>query len=106
MSINGNTKTRIRAPALTNDEKETLIGFDETSNPAEIFTYNARWQRHLETRLGLKPIMDNGFGGKTYHLPKSRIRLPQAHRTLSVEQRQKLGERLARARQHKSAGLL
>jgi hypothetical protein len=22
------------------------------------------WQRHLEKKLGLKPVMDNGFGGK------------------------------------------
>jgi hypothetical protein len=106
MSTNGNTKTRIRAPALTNDEKETLISFDETPNEALIFTYNTRWQRHLETKLGLKPVMDNGHGGKEYHLPKSRLRLPQAHRTVSAEQRQKLGERLARARQQKSPGLL
>jgi hypothetical protein len=93
-------------PRLTNDEKETLISFDETPNDALIFTYSPKWQKHLETRLGLKPVMDNGFGGKEYHLPKSRVRLPQAHRTLSAEQRQKLGERLARARQRKSPSVL
>jgi len=34
-------------PALTNDEKETLISFDETPNDSVIFTYNKAWQSNL-----------------------------------------------------------
>jgi hypothetical protein len=36
------------------------------------------WQRHLEKKLGLKPVMDNGFGGKEYKIEKKRIRPPRA----------------------------
>jgi len=102
---NGNTKPRIKMPALTNDEKETLISFDETPNDAVIFTHNKAWQTHLENRLGLQPTMDNGYGGKAYHLPKKRIRMPMVPRRLSAEQRQKLGERLRKARAQKSPDL-
>jgi len=103
---NGTTKPRVKMPALTNEEKETLISFDETSHPAVIFTHNLKWQRYLEDRLGLKPTMDNGYGGRQYELPKSRIRLPRVPRTLSEEQKQELGERLRKARAQKSPSLL
>ncbi|MFC1916897.1 hypothetical protein ACFLX1_02065, partial [Chloroflexota bacterium] len=49
---------------------------------------------HLEGRLGLKPLMDNGFGGREYELPKSRIKPPRAPRKLSDSAKKKLGERL------------
>ena len=88
--------------SLSNEERETLISFDETPADAVIFTYNKRWQKHLEQRLGLKPVFNNGFGGKEYHIPKSRIPIPRVPRKLSAEQRQKTGERLHRARQQKS----
>jgi hypothetical protein len=87
---------------LTNEERETIITFDETPADGFVFTYNRAWQSHLEKRLGLKPVMDNGFGGKEYQIAKSRIRMPLAPRKLSPEQRQKLGERLRRARLQKS----
>ena len=87
---------------LSRDEMETLISFDETPAEAVIFTHNKRWQEHLEKRLGLKPVMNNGVGGKEYHLPKSRIPLPRAPKKLSPEQREKLGQRLRDARLQKS----
>ena len=90
---------------LTSEERETLISFDETPNDAVIFTYNKVWQSHLENRLGLKATMDNGYGGKEYRVPKKRIRMPLVPRRLSAEQRQKLGERLKKARQQKRSGL-
>jgi len=102
---NNNTKPRIKMPALTNDEKETLISFDETPNDAVIFTHNKAWQSHLENRLGLRPTMDNGYGGKEYRIPKKRIRMPMVPRRLSAEQRQKLGERLRKARRQKQPDL-
>jgi hypothetical protein len=92
-------------PTLTNDEKETIISFDETPEDAVIFTYNPAWQKHLEQRLGLEPTRDNGYGGKEYRISKKRIRMPLVPRKLSVEQRQKLGERLRKARQQKSPGV-
>jgi len=91
---------------LSNEEKETIISFDETPAEAVIFTYNKRWQTHLEKKLGLKPTMDNKFGGKEYHIAKRRIPLPRAPRKLSPEQREKLGQRLRKARQQKSPNRL
>jgi len=91
---------------LSNEEKETLISFDESPAEATIFTYNKRWQTRLEKKLGLKPISDNGHGGREYHIAKSRIPLPRAPRKLSPEQREKMGERLQKARHQKSPNRL
>ena len=89
-------------PILTNDERETIITFDETNANGIVFTYSKTWQKHLEKKLGLKPIYDNGHGGKEYHVPKKRIRMPTVPRELSPEQREKLGQRLREARLQKS----
>ncbi len=75
-------------------ERETIINFNETKDPAYIFTYNKTWQRHLEQRLGLKPVMDNGFSGKEYQIDKKRIPMPRAPRKLSDSAKKKLAERL------------
>ena len=87
---------------LSNEEKETLISFDETSAEAVIFTYSKRWIRHLEKKLGLKAVFNNGYGGKEYHIAKNRIPLPRTPRKLSPEQRKKAAERLQKARRQKS----
>ena len=65
---------------------------------AYIFTYEKTWQKHLEGRLGLKPVMDNGFGGKEYELPKTMIKPPRAPRTLSDSAKKRLAERLRQKR--------
>lgn len=91
-----------RSTPLSNEEKETIINFDETSAPAHIFTYSKTWQTHLEKRLGLKPIRDNGFGGKEYEIDKHRIRPPRAPMKLSAEQKRKTADRLLRGRRQKS----
>ena len=88
-------------PQLPRDERETIITFDEAGPDATVFTYNPAWQRHLEKRLGLKATMNNGYGGREYHIGKKRIGMPRAPRKLSAEQRRKLGERLAKARHQK-----
>lgn len=79
---------------MSNYEKETIILFNEGEPLASIFTYNKAWQKHMEKRLGLKPIMNNGYGGKEYEISKSRIRPPRAPLKLSVEARAKIGKRL------------
>lgn len=61
---------------------------------ATIFTYNKTWQKHLEKRLGLKPTLDNGYGGRGYEIPKKRIRPPRAPVKLSAEARAKLSKRM------------
>jgi|GEM_PF-2292556 len=85
--------------ALTNEEKETIITFDETPADADIFTYNKRYQKHLEQKLGIKPYSTNGAGGRDYKVPKARLRLPQAKRVYSPEQQEKMRKRLANHRQ-------
>jgi hypothetical protein len=51
---------------------------------------------HLEGKLGLRPVMDNGFGGKEYILSKSRMKPPRAPRKLTGFAEKKLAERLHR----------
>ncbi len=79
---------------LTNYEQETIINFNKAEDIAYIFTYEKTWQKHLEGRLGLKPVMDNGFGGKEYEIDKTRIKPPRAPRKLSASAKKKLVERL------------
>ena len=80
---------------LTGYERETIINFNEAEEIAYIFTYNKSWQRHLESKLSLKPTMDNRYGGKEYEISKKRIRPPRAPKTLSVQTRKSLADNLA-----------
>jgi hypothetical protein len=83
---------------LSSYEQETIITFNKDEAIAHIFTYEKTWQQHLEKRLGLKPTMDNGFGGKEYEIDKKRIRPPKAPVKLSAEARAKLVGRLHQSR--------
>ena len=87
-------------------EQETIITFNKAEDIANIFTYEKTWQKHLEKKLGLKPVMDNGFGGKEYELPKSRIKPPRLPRRLSDSAKKKLAERLHRNCDHLSQNLV
>ncbi len=80
------------------EARETIINFNEAEATADIFTYSKLWQRHLEGKLGLKPTMDNGYGGRSYQLPKSRIRMPQPKKQYSEASRKAMAARLAKAR--------
>ena len=79
--------------SLTSYEQETTIGFNKAEDIAYIFTYEKTWQKHLEGKLGLKPVMDNGFGGRSYEVPKKSIKPPRAPKKLSAEAKAKLAER-------------
>ncbi len=83
---------------LTNYEQETIINFNKEEKVAYIFTYEKTWQKHLEKKLGLKPTLDNSFGGKGYQIDKKRIPMPRAPRKLSDSAKEKLAERLSRNR--------
>lgn len=86
---------------LTNEEKETIIRFDQTQAKASIFTYNKKWQKHIEKRLGLKPVEENEFGGKEYEIEKRRIPMPRAPRIgrkFTEKQKIEARERLNKAR--------
>ena len=79
---------------LSNAEQETIINFNKEDKIAYLFTYEITWQQHLEKKLGLKPTMDNGFGGKSYEIDKKRIKPPRAPVKISDANRKKLSERL------------
>lgn len=86
---------------LTRYERETIINFNEADELASIFTYDRAWQRQLEKKLGLKPVMDNGSGGKEYEIDKKRIKPPRAPKKLSPEDKAKIASRLANSRKSK-----
>jgi hypothetical protein len=91
---------------LSTYEQETIINFNKAEDIASIFTYENARQKHLERKLGLKPVVDNGFGGKEYEVPKARIKLPRAPRRLSESARKELAERLHRNCAHVSQNLV
>ena len=41
---------------LTAYEQDTIISFNKAEDIAHIFTYEKTWQKHLEGKLGLKPV--------------------------------------------------
>ena len=88
----------MRRRGLSGYEQETIINFNKGEAIAHIFTYEKTWQQHLEKRLGLKPIMDNGYGGKEYEIDKKRIRPPRAPVRLSAEVRAKRAAQLCQGR--------
>lgn len=83
---------------LPPSERETIIVFNESKEPAHIFTYNKTWQRHLEKRLNLLAKWDNGYGGREYDIDKKRIRPPRAPIKLSAKAKKERGKRLTRTR--------
>ena len=97
---NQDTVKEEKAPRvrLSSEERETIITFDETSEPANIFTYSKVWQKHIEKRLGIKPTDNNGYGGKTYLIDKKRIKPPRATKKLSAEAKEELATRLSESR--------
>lgn len=77
---------------LTRFEQETIINFNEAEDVAHVFTYNEKWQRHLES-LGFTPYRVNDFGGKDYAIHKSMIHPPRKKVELSVEEKARRAER-------------
>ena len=80
---------------LTRYEQETILRFCEAEDTADVFTYNERWQRHLEA-LGFKPYLENSFGGRDYVIPKHMIRLPRKKMELSDEEAARRADRARR----------
>jgi hypothetical protein len=79
---------------LTNYEQATIINFNKEKDVAYVFTYEKRWQKHMENKLGIKPFMDNGKGGREYKVDKKRISMPRAPKKMSDEARKKAGDRM------------
>ncbi len=44
---------------LTQEEKETIINFNEGEYTVNVFTYNQRWQRRM-AEIGIKPLRIEG----------------------------------------------
>ncbi len=86
---------------LSLEERETVISFDEANPTAIIYTFNKRWIKHLEEKLGLEPRYKSAEGAREYFIPKARIPLPRAPRKMSAEQKKKAGERLKESRQNR-----
>ncbi len=80
--------------------RKRLLTSTKEEGIAYIFTYEKTWQKHLEKRLGLKPVMDNGYGGKEYKLSRGLIPMPRAKRRYSEQAKKKMAARLARIRGH------
>ena len=87
---------------LTSYEQETIINFNKAEDVAYIFTYEKTWQQHIEKKLGIKPTGSNGSGGKSYEVPKKRIKPPKAPRKLSAEAKARLAERAREINQRRN----
>ena len=75
---------------VTQDEKETIITFNEADPVVNVFTYDQRWQRRM-AEMGIAPIRTEGQA-KEYEFPKKSLRLPAKPRQLTpaeVESRRK-----------------
>lgn len=84
------------ANKLTKYEQETIYNFNRGDDMAYIFTYDKGLQKHLEEKLGLKPIMVNSKGGKDYLVDKKMISKPQRKRRVLEKDKNKLVERFNR----------
>ena len=78
-------------------EQETIINFNKADKMASVYTHEARWQKHIETKLGIKPSRVIG-PAREYEIPKSWLKLPQKPRQLSPARKQAAAKALAAAR--------
>lgn len=85
---------------LPKRERETIISFNEADETANVFTYNRRWQRHIQDRLGIAPYQVTEFGGRYYELPKKAITKPSIRKrqNLTPVERARRRDRLSRMR--------
>lgn len=88
---------------LTNEEKETIIVYNEKDRTASVFTYRASLQRQLDSLCVDRPedvrkIKETAEGAKEYKIPKKWVKI-RASRILSEEQRLEMSERM-KARIH------
>ena len=86
-------------------EQETIINYNREEDEASIFTYDRKLQKHLENKLGVKPIMENSHGGKGYGVDKSWIRMPQKKRRCSETSKKQLAERFRRSNSEVKNGI-
>lgn len=88
-------------PYLTNEERETIICFNEQSSTARVFTYNRKMSNYLREQASdpqTKCILleDNLNGGLTFEIPKKWVKVRRT-KQISEERRAHLSA-LARER--------
>lgn len=79
--------------AYTLEERETIIRFDETPNPATIYTHNRALQRKLDAMAQecpdlVKIVLLSSENGNTYEVPKGFIRVNRP-RTVNMSSEEK-----------------
>lgn len=98
---------------ITLEERETVITFDETQAPAEIYTHNPAMIRKLDALCEERPKdiqciraerMNENIHVREYRCPKKWVRV-QAPRIMSDEERAAMSERgrVAMARLHSAS---
>ena len=79
--------------AYTMEERETIIRYDETPNPATIYTNNRALQRRLDAMAQecpdlVKIVLMSSENGNTYEVPKVFVRVNRP-RTVNMSPEQK-----------------
>ena len=87
-------------PYLTNEERETIISFNEQENTARVFTYNKKMSNYLREQASdpqskCIALEDNLNGALTFEVPKKWVKIRRP-RQFTDEQR---AEMAARARE-------
>ena len=60
------------------EEQETIITWDKAGDMAIVYTFEPRWQKHIEDVLGIKPSKKTKRGyAREYEISKSWLRLPR-----------------------------
>lgn len=84
-------------PYLTNEERETIICFNEQSSTARVFTYNRKMSNYLreqasDPQTSCRLLEDNLNGGLTFEVPKKWVKVRRP-RQISEEQRAAMAAR-------------
>ena len=89
---------------LTNEERETIISFDETSDPVNVYTFNKaiirkldNWYESGEPLQLVRAESLNGTECREYKVPKSWIRV-QRPRQYTEEQKKSMVERFQKGK--------
>ena len=85
------------------EEQETIISWDKAGDIAIIYTFEPRWQKHIEDVLGIKPSKKTKRGyARDYEIPKKWLPLPRKPRQASPKQREVLSVARQAAQGHRN----
>ena len=64
--------------SYSNEEQETVISWDKAGLNATVYTFEFKWQKHIEKTLGTMPLRESKNGcAKEYEIPKRWLLLPR-----------------------------